>query len=81
MPDKYRDMILSAFSKLKQKVLWKWETEAIEDLLPNVKLIKWAPQEYILGHPKLRAFVAHGGLGSTTEAAHHYAFSGNLYSV
>jgi len=70
MPDKYRRIILSAFSKLKQKVLWKWES-SMDDLPPNVKLIKWAPQQDILGHPKIRAFITHGGLGSTTEAVYH----------
>ena len=54
MPDKKRKMILGAFAKLKQKILWKWETEEMPDLPPNVKLSKWLPQQDILGHPKLR---------------------------
>jgi hypothetical protein len=71
MPDKQRKIFLGAFGKLKQKVLWKWETETMEDLPPNVKLSKWLPQQDVLGHPKAKAFITHGGLGSTTEAVYH----------
>jgi len=71
MPEKKRKMILGAFSKLKQKVLWKWETETMPDLPPNVKLSKWLPQQDVLGHPKIKAFITHGGFGSTTEAVYH----------
>ncbi|CAG7720378.1 unnamed protein product, partial [Allacma fusca] len=38
MPENYRKMFLNVFSKLKQRVLWKWETEKMDDLPPNVKL-------------------------------------------
>ena len=54
MPEAKRKVILAAFSKLKQKVLWKWETETMADLPKNVRLSKWLPQQDILGHPKLR---------------------------
>ena len=37
----------------------------------NVKLVSWMPQNDILGHPKTRAFVSHGGLNSLQEAAYH----------
>jgi glucuronosyltransferase len=71
MPETHRLALLKAFSRIKQKVLWKWETESMPDLPPNVKLVKWAPQQDILGHPKIRAFITHGGLGSTTETVYH----------
>ena len=71
MPETHRVALLNAFSKLKQRVLWKWETETMENLPPNVKLIKWAPQQDILGHSKIRAFITHGGLGSITESIYH----------
>ena len=63
MPEKLRKTLLNAFSKLKQRVLWKWETEAMPDLAPNVKLGKWLPQQDILGHLKLRLFITHGDGG------------------
>ena len=45
MPEKYRKLFLNTFAKLKQKVLWKWETEHMDDLPANVKLSKWVPQQ------------------------------------
>jgi glucuronosyltransferase len=71
MPESYRKMFLNVFSKLKQRVLWKWETETMEGLPENVKLSKWLPQQDVLGHKNIRVFITHGGHGSTTEAIYH----------
>ena len=54
MPEEYRQKFLNVFSKLKQRVIWKWETEDMTGLPPNVKLSKWLPQQDILGHPNIR---------------------------
>lgn len=43
-----RDGILKAFSKINQKVLWKFETE-LPNAPKNVKVMKWLPQQDILG--------------------------------
>ena len=40
---------LESFSKLKQRVLWKWETDSLPGQPSNVKLGKWLPQSDILG--------------------------------
>jgi glucuronosyltransferase len=37
------------FSKLKQRVLWKWENDSLAGQPGNVKLGKWLPQSDILG--------------------------------
>src|SRR4051794_29992489 len=68
MPEKYRLAFVRTFARLKQRVLWKWETETMPDLPPNVKLSKWLPQQDILAHPNVRLFITHGGQGGTTEA-------------
>lgn len=49
MPEKTRKVFLKVFSKLKQRVLWKWATESMPDAPPNVLLRKWLPQQDILG--------------------------------
>jgi UDP:flavonoid glycosyltransferase YjiC (YdhE family) len=49
LPVEKREAILRVFSKLKQKVLWKWEDESLPGQPQNVKLGKWLPQQDILG--------------------------------
>lgn len=44
-----REAILRALGKLKQKVLWKFETDDIVNLPKNVKISKWLPQSDVLG--------------------------------
>ncbi|XP_052124446.1 UDP-glycosyltransferase UGT5-like [Frankliniella occidentalis] len=67
-----RDAILRAFSRVKQRVLWKYEDDDIMDKLPpNVRVAKWLPQNDLLGHPNIRCFVSHNGGLSTQEASYH----------
>jgi glucuronosyltransferase len=76
MSPKTRRTFISTFSRLKQRVVWKWEDETKmspdADLLPvNVKLVPWLPQQDLLGHPKARLFINHGGMLSNQEAVYH----------
>ncbi|KDR11535.1 UDP-glucuronosyltransferase 1-8 [Zootermopsis nevadensis] len=49
MPESKRKVFLEAFSKFKQRVLWKWETDSLPGQPKNVRLGKWLPQSDILG--------------------------------
>lgn len=74
MPEYLRRLLMRVFRKLPQRVLWKWESEDIDsmsDLPGNVKLARWLPQQDLLGHPKIKAFVTHGGLLSMFETVYH----------
>lgn len=72
MPESVRKGFVKTFSKLKQKVIWKWDKDGgMPDLPANVKLVKWLPQQDLLGHPNIRLFITHGGLLSTEEALYH----------
>ncbi|KAG5893417.1 hypothetical protein JTB14_024330 [Gonioctena quinquepunctata] len=62
--------ILEAFSKIKQKVLWKFETD-LEGKPSNVMISKWMPQQDALGHPNTVAFITHCGLLGTIEAVYY----------
>ncbi|KAB7505529.1 UDP-glucuronosyltransferase [Armadillidium nasatum] len=71
LPEKYRAILVKVFGSLKQRVLWKWNEETMPDLPSNVKLQKWLPQPDLLGHPKIKLFITHGGLLSTLESSYH----------
>jgi glucuronosyltransferase len=70
MPKEKMEMILKVFGSLKQRVLWKFETDNLPKLPPNVMVRKWLPQSDILAHPKLSLFIAHGGLFGTIEGSY-----------
>ena len=40
-------------------------------LKPNIKLVEWLPQNDLLGHKDIRAFVSHVGQYSLYESAYH----------
>lgn len=74
MPDNLRQLLINTFSRLPYRVLWKYESNLIQnDLPPNVKISRWLPQQDILGHKKLVGFVTHGGLLSMYETVFHAA--------
>ena len=49
MPESKTNAFLGAFSKLKQRVLWRWESDTLPGQLSNVKFGKCLPQSDILG--------------------------------
>ena len=62
-----RNAIFQVFAKLKQKILWKFETD-LPDKPKNLFIAKWLKQRDILAHPNVKLFITHGGLLSTEEA-------------
>ncbi|XP_062398811.1 UDP-glucuronosyltransferase 2C1-like [Sardina pilchardus] len=65
------NIIASALGQIPQKVLWRYKGERPETLAPNTRLNEWIPQNDLLGHPKTRAFVTHGGTNGLYEAIYH----------
>jgi glucuronosyltransferase len=65
--EKKRD-IQAALSKLKQKVVWKWDDESLKVDKNKFMVRKWLPQDDILAHENVKLFVTHGGLLSCTES-------------
>jgi hypothetical protein len=45
MSEEKKQILLSVFRQLKQRVLWKWEAEEMADKPDNVMLSKWLPQQ------------------------------------
>uniref|UniRef100_H3C1S8 UDP-glucuronosyltransferase n=1 Tax=Tetraodon nigroviridis TaxID=99883 RepID=H3C1S8_TETNG len=65
------EVFAAAFGRLPQKVVWRYRGEPPKALSANTKLLKWIPQNDLLGHPKTRAFVTHGGANGLYEALFH----------
>ncbi|XP_071554216.1 UDP-glucosyltransferase 2-like isoform X2 [Temnothorax nylanderi] len=62
--------LCNALGSLKQRVLWKHDGNmAIHP--PNIKFVKWVPQQAVLAHPKVIAYMMQGGLQSLQEAVHY----------
>merc|ERR1711915_59827 len=70
MPPEKLAIFLDTFRRLEISILWKWG-DHVTHLPGNVKISSWLPQQDLLGHPNLKAFVTHGGLGSLVEAIYH----------
>ncbi|CAK1545461.1 unnamed protein product [Leptosia nina] len=66
LPEAKKRELLTAFSKLKQTVVWKHETP-MSNVPKNVHVLQWAPQQSILAHPNTILFITHGGLLSLYE--------------
>ncbi|XP_014850773.1 PREDICTED: UDP-glucuronosyltransferase 2A2-like isoform X6 [Poecilia mexicana] len=65
------NMIASALAQLPQKVLWRYSGQKPETLGSNTRLYDWIPQNDLLGHPKTKAFITHGGTNGIYEAIYH----------
>ncbi|NP_001166239.2 UDP glucuronosyltransferase 1 family, polypeptide B4 [Danio rerio] len=71
MPKEKADIFFKAFSMIPQRVLWRYTGEIPNNVPENVKLMKWLPQNDLLGHPKARAFITHGGTHGIYEGICH----------
>lgn len=60
----------NVFKSLRQRVLWKFDSNENTEIAPNVMISKWFPQEAVLAHRNVRLFITHGGLLSCMEAVY-----------
>ncbi|TRY89847.1 hypothetical protein DNTS_011092 [Danionella cerebrum] len=65
------DDIAAAFAQLPQKVIWRHTGPPPANLGNNTMIVSWLPQNDLLGHPKTKLFVAHGGTNGVQEAIYH----------
>ncbi|XP_074525903.1 UDP-glucuronosyltransferase 2A1-like isoform X2 [Halichoeres trimaculatus] len=71
MPMEKANMIASVLAEIPQKVLWRYSGQKPETLGANTRLYDWIPQNDLLGHPKTKAFITHGGSNGLYEATYH----------
>ncbi|KAM5271744.1 UDP-glucuronosyltransferase 2B15-like [Ctenodactylus gundi] len=65
------NVISSALAQIPQKVLWRFDGKKPNTLGANTRLYEWIPQNDLLGHPKTKAFITHGGANGVFEAIYH----------
>ncbi|XP_078350006.1 UDP-glucuronosyltransferase 2C1-like [Oculina patagonica] len=71
LPRTVVDMLATAFGKLKQKVLWRLKGYIPSFLSTNIKVMDWLPQNDLLAHKDIKAFVSHVEHNSLSESAYH----------
>nr|XP_055062030.1 UDP-glucuronosyltransferase 2C1-like isoform X2 [Misgurnus anguillicaudatus] len=71
LPDDVAEAIAEAFAELPQKIIWGYKGRRPSALGNNTLIMDWIPQNDLLGHPKTRVFVAHGGTNGIQEAIYH----------
>ncbi|XP_056232708.1 UDP-glucuronosyltransferase 2A2-like [Seriola aureovittata] len=71
LPEDVAEDIAAGFAQLPQKVIWRYQGKRPSTLGNNTLLLDWLPQNDLLGHPKTRVFVAHGGTNGMQEAIYH----------
>ncbi|XP_005908557.1 UDP-glucuronosyltransferase 2B17 isoform X4 [Bos mutus] len=71
MTEERANTIASALAQIPQKVLWRYSGKKPDTLRPNTRLYDWIPQNDLLGHPKTKAFLTHGGTNGIYEAIYH----------
>ncbi|XP_069834339.1 UDP-glucuronosyltransferase 2A1-like isoform X2 [Dendropsophus ebraccatus] len=71
LTDERSNVIASALSQLPQTVIWRYSGKRPATLGKNTVLYDWIPQNDLLGHPKTKAFITHGGTNGIYEAIYH----------
>uniref|UniRef100_A0A8C4PSP8 UDP-glucuronosyltransferase n=1 Tax=Equus asinus TaxID=9793 RepID=A0A8C4PSP8_EQUAS len=67
MTEERANVIASALAQIPQKVRYS----KTRYLRANTRLYEWIPQSDLLGHPKTKAFITHGGANGIYEAIYH----------
>ncbi|XP_008067701.1 UDP-glucuronosyltransferase 2A2 isoform X2 [Carlito syrichta] len=65
------NLIALALAQIPQKVIWRYKGKKPVTLGNNTRLYDWIPQNDLLGHPKTKAFITHGGTNGIYEAIYH----------
>ncbi|XP_053161738.1 2-hydroxyacylsphingosine 1-beta-galactosyltransferase-like [Hemicordylus capensis] len=71
LPNNIVENMAGAFARLPQKVVWRYSGQKPGNLGKNTLMMEWLPQNDLLGHPRVTAFVSHCGLNSIFEAIFH----------
>ncbi|KAI3375257.1 hypothetical protein L3Q82_021764, partial [Scortum barcoo] len=71
MPEETTSVFLEAFRQIPQKVIWRYTGQVPGNVPENVKLMHWVPQNDLLAHSGVRAFITHAGSHGLYEGLCH----------
>ncbi|KAF7222988.1 UDP-glucuronosyltransferase isoform X2 [Nothobranchius furzeri] len=71
LPEEITSVFIEAFRQIPQKVIWRYTGQVPEDIPDNVKMMKWVPQNDLLAHHGVRAFITHAGSHGVFEGLCH----------
>ncbi|XP_071785318.1 UDP-glucuronosyltransferase 1-2-like [Asterias amurensis] len=71
MSESQADMVARAMARLPQRVLWRIHGQPPKSIGNNTKAVTWLPQNDVLGHPKTKLLIYHGGSNGMTETMFH----------
>lgn len=74
LPHDFIETFLDIFKTLQHHVVWKLQSvphHLKSTIPPNVKIMNWIPQQDLLGHPKTKLFISHGGVQGSFEGICH----------
>ncbi|XP_043912542.1 2-hydroxyacylsphingosine 1-beta-galactosyltransferase-like isoform X2 [Protopterus annectens] len=87
LPEDLAEKMAAAFSRLPQRVIWRYFGQKPRNLGNNTKTMEWLPQNDLLGHPSTKVFVSHCGLNGIFESIYHgvpvvgIPFYGDQYDI
>ena len=65
------EKMMTAFERVKQRVLMRYDGPKISNKPDNVRLEKWLPQNDLLGNDKTLLFITHAGNNGQLESLYH----------
>uniref|UniRef100_A0A667YYY6 UDP-glucuronosyltransferase n=1 Tax=Myripristis murdjan TaxID=586833 RepID=A0A667YYY6_9TELE len=71
LPEEITAVLLEAFRQIPQKVIWRYTGPVPDDVPENVKMMEWVPQNELLAHHGVRAFITHAGSHGLYEGLCH----------
>lgn len=71
MPKEKQQAIISSLSKIKEKIIWKWDDPNVQVDKDKFLIKNWFQQDAILADPNVKIFITHGGLLGGMEAVYY----------
>ncbi|XP_071763734.1 UDP-glucuronosyltransferase 1A1-like [Centroberyx gerrardi] len=71
LPEEITAVFLEAFRQIPQKVIWRYTGPVPDNIPKNVKMMEWVPQNDLLAHQGVRAFITHAGSHGLFEGLCH----------